>query len=97
MWGTDLLLPVKEAGHLILLETTKLVHDTSRVPPVTMPQRLLERDFSARMEKRSWGRAHRFRPMYALANMGHPSDFLRALPMTRGVVRQFSGVMSIFG
>jgi hypothetical protein len=30
-------------------------------------------------KKRLWGCAHLFRPMYAGANMGHPSDFLRAL------------------
>jgi hypothetical protein len=27
--------------------------------------------------ERLWGCAHRFRPTYALANVGHPSDFLR--------------------
>jgi hypothetical protein len=28
------------------------------------------------VKKRSLGSAHHFRPTYALANVGHPSDFL---------------------
>jgi hypothetical protein len=51
-----------------------LVHDTSRIPLGAIPQRLLERDFSNRMEKRSWGCAHLFRPMVP--------DFLHAAPPT---------------
>jgi hypothetical protein len=38
---------------------------------------LKEEGVSGRTEKRSWGCAPRFRPTYALANVGHPSDFAR--------------------